>query len=165
MAKKLGFTLVEILVVISVIGVLAGLILSNLYGARQRAEDSRKKTDLQEVKKALFLYHNDYNTYPATGNGLAFNACGPSGTSACPVCSTATFAGGGVDGCQNVYAKYFRPSGNYFEFRYYPCGNGADFRLKVNLSNASDPDILESQSFCPACGTTYGATDYVLCAN
>lgn len=158
-----GFTLIELLVVVTVIGILAGLISVNLFGARQRAQDAKKKADLLELKKALLLYNSDFGHYPKTGNGLALNACGPNGDQACPICPTATFAAGGSDGCRNVYAKSLTRSGNYFEFRYYPCNSGDDFRIKINLSNASDPDIADSQARCSACGTTYGPTDYVLC--
>lgn len=59
-----GFTLIELLVAISIIAVLAGLLLVNFVGIRERAADAQKKSDLNEVKKALRLYYNDNQRYP-----------------------------------------------------------------------------------------------------
>ena len=162
---NLGFTLIELLIVISIIGILAALMVTNISGARGRARDAKLKSELNSVKNGLELYHNVYGQYPATGNGLSFNACGTGGTASCPVCSTATFAAGGADGCQNVFMQSLTRSGNYFFFRYYPCASGDDYRLKVTLENKSDPDLAEGQLRCPAstCSLTYGATDYLIC--
>ena len=54
--KRTGFTLIELLVVISIIGLLAGLVISNVAGVRERARDVERKTDLDQIKKALRMY-------------------------------------------------------------------------------------------------------------
>lgn len=166
--SNVGFTLIELLVVIFVIGVLASLLLTNLQGARQRAQDSRKKTELNNLKTALRLYYNDYQKYPEQEFGIYLPACGEDGTSRCPVCPTADFAAGGADGCTTVYMKDLAESGSTFVFRYYQC-NDDDYRLKVELDNASDPDITTNQNRCPeSCGSqtlSFSSTDYVLCAD
>lgn len=166
-ADRNGFTLIELLVVIFIIGILATLIISNLQGARQRAQDSSKKSELHQLKTALRLYYNDYQKYPddATAN-LTLAGCGTAGTSPCPSCGSADFAAGGTDGCQTTYMKDITPQGSYFFFKYYDCDDDDDFRLKTTLENLSDSEIAESQNRCPVCGTqTYGDGDYVLCAD
>lgn len=61
-----GFTLIEILVVIGIIGVLTGLVTVNLQDARSRARDTQRKADLKAIQEALELYKNDQprQSYP-----------------------------------------------------------------------------------------------------
>ncbi len=63
-----GFTLIELLVVIFIIGVLVALILANILSARQRAEDTQRKSDLQQLKKALMIFYSENQTYPTEAN-------------------------------------------------------------------------------------------------
>jgi len=65
MKSNKGFTLIELIVVISIIGVLSTLIINNLNDARARARDAKRKQELSGLKTALRLYYNDYQTYPA----------------------------------------------------------------------------------------------------
>jgi len=62
--KNKGFTLIELLVVIFIIGVLVAVLLANILGARQRAEDTQRKSDLQQLKRALMMYYGDHQEYP-----------------------------------------------------------------------------------------------------
>ncbi|MFA7169526.1 MAG: prepilin-type N-terminal cleavage/methylation domain-containing protein [Candidatus Paceibacterota bacterium] len=64
MAKKYslklekGFTLIELLVVISIIGVLSTIAMTSLNGARAKARDARRRTEIGEIKKALEIYYS-----------------------------------------------------------------------------------------------------------
>ena len=71
---KKGFTLVELLVVVSLIGVLATLVLANLNSARERARDAERKSDLRNIQTALRLYYNDNGGYPTSSSG-SINGC------------------------------------------------------------------------------------------
>ncbi|MDO8341341.1 MAG: type II secretion system protein [Candidatus Woesebacteria bacterium] len=75
MKKLKGFTLVELLVVISLIGVLATLIFANLNAARERARDAVRKSDLRNIQTALRLYYNDNAGYPSN-SGYNIIGCG-----------------------------------------------------------------------------------------
>lgn len=60
-----GFTIVELLIVIVVIGILAALVLNTFAGAQARARDTERKTDIDAVAKQLEVYHADHGAYPA----------------------------------------------------------------------------------------------------
>lgn len=71
---KKAFTLVELLVVISIIGTLVAILLPNFMGARERAKDAQKIQDAYAIKNALRMYYNDNQAYPTpvgTGNTIA----------------------------------------------------------------------------------------------
>ncbi len=61
-----GFTLVELLIVIVVIGILASLVLNNIQGAQGKARDSQRVTDISNLSSKLEEYHNDNGGYPNT---------------------------------------------------------------------------------------------------
>ena len=64
-----GFTLVELLVVVSIIGILSTIVLGSLGSARQKARDAKRASDLMQIKTALEMYYNDNRTYPNPGWG------------------------------------------------------------------------------------------------
>jgi type II secretion system protein G len=69
--KQGGFTLLELLIVIVIIGLLAVLIIPNLASGPARARDSQRKSDLRNIKTAMETYYNDNNTYPDPTNWKA----------------------------------------------------------------------------------------------
>ena len=64
LGNQKGFTLIEILIVVTIIALLASVILVGLQPARTVARDTRRLLDLNEVKKGLELYFNKCGYYP-----------------------------------------------------------------------------------------------------
>jgi len=62
--KRRGFTLIELMVVLTVIGVLMGLALVSHQGARKSARDGKRKADLEQIRSALEMYRADKEEYP-----------------------------------------------------------------------------------------------------
>lgn len=65
-----GFTLIEIMVVVVIIGLLAAIVAPNLIGNIDRAAVNRAKQDIRSVETALNLYRLDNFKYPSTDEGL-----------------------------------------------------------------------------------------------
>ena len=62
--SQVGFTLVELLISIGIMGTLMAILLPNFMGARERAKDAQRIQDLGAMKSALRLYYNDNQSYP-----------------------------------------------------------------------------------------------------
>jgi general secretion pathway protein G len=65
-----GFTLIELMVVVVIIGVLAAVILPNVIGRDDDARVTVAKTDVNNIMQALKLYKLDNQSYPTTEQGL-----------------------------------------------------------------------------------------------
>lgn len=66
--NNLGFTIVELLIVIIVIGILAALVLVTYNGVQQKARDTERKTDLQALASHLEVYNAQNGRYPTLAN-------------------------------------------------------------------------------------------------
>jgi type II secretion system protein G len=64
--RRQGFTLVEVLIVVAIIGVLMGLVLPALMKAGNKAKITETQTIIEQIKAALQEYEHDYGDYPPT---------------------------------------------------------------------------------------------------
>lgn len=114
-----GFTLVELLVVMSIIGVLAALGLGSFMTAQARGRDAQRKSDLKQVSHSLELYYGDHNKYPAI----------------------ITFGSALTDG-KTVYFKILPTDPSVGQSYLYTLVGGSDqkFRLSAELENTKDKD-------------------------
>jgi general secretion pathway protein G len=72
--RNSGFTVIELIIVIVVIGILAAIVIVSYNGIQQRAQDVGRLNDLDNVASLLALYAKDHNgLYPATTNNTTAN--------------------------------------------------------------------------------------------
>ena len=66
--NKKGFTIVELLIVIVVIGILATLVIVTFTGIQQKGRDTQRKTDINAVQSHVEAYYAQTGNYPTLGN-------------------------------------------------------------------------------------------------
>lgn len=70
-ARPSGFTLVELMVVIVILGLLVTIVALNVMPAQDRAMRSKAQADIATLEQAIELYRLENSTYPAASDGLA----------------------------------------------------------------------------------------------
>ena len=105
-AASRGFTLIEIMVVVVIMGILAALVVPKLMGRTEDARIAAAKQDVSTLMQALKLYKLDNQRYPTTEQGLQALIAKPTTVPAAPGCKT----GGYLD----MLPKY--PWGNSYQY-------------------------------------------------
>lgn len=78
--KQQGFTLIEIMVVIVILGVLASMVAPNVLGNKEKADQQKAVSDIVTLENALDMYKLDNNHFPSTQQGLNALVEQPSGS-------------------------------------------------------------------------------------
>lgn len=125
-----GFTLIELLIAIAIVSVIMAVLFPNFMGFRQRARDTQRKSDLEQMRKAVELYKLDRNP-PAYPAALPTGICGQ--------CWSSLVGCGG-----NIYMRKFPcdPASTAPTPYIYNIGASDNliYTLSACLENAADPD-------------------------
>ena len=160
-----GFTLIELLVVISIIGVLATIGMVSLNGARARARDARRRSDLRNIVLALEQYNSQYGTYKVSGS-IMYGSYG-GGYYSYRYASYANSISTGLENVGYTPTPFVDPRqvGNNSSPQYmvYTCDDG--IYAYAHLEMPSSADIAAYQDSCgPALGLDCEDESY-LCPN
>lgn len=121
-----GFSLIELLLVIAVIGIIIALSLFSFQNAKKSSRDAKRKSDLETIRSALELYKSDTGSYPGSiDNGdwgwddvldttkPIYQALVPTYVSVMPVDPRNTGANPACDGSYVNFGYFYRASGSY----------------------------------------------------
>ena len=109
-----GFTLIEIMVVILILGLLATIVVQSLRGATDKAKRVKAQADIAEIKTGLDRYYLDAGSYPTSDQGLNALVAAPAAGGNVP----ANYESGGYlqsiprDPWGNAY--YYQSDGNSY---------------------------------------------------
>lgn len=70
MKKQNGFSLLEVMVVLVIIGLILGMVVPNLMGNKDTADKQKVAVDIQQLENALDMYKLQQGYYPTTDQGL-----------------------------------------------------------------------------------------------
>lgn len=135
-----GFTLLELLVVIAIISILTALVITNVVGLRQRANDGRRKADLRQIQSALEFYRADNGAYPIGNMSAVINCSGGLGQPGGPP-------------CPKIYLTKVPNDPTSATTLYYYEGSGNQYVLASCLENSNDAEKSASIPLLAGSGT------------
>jgi prepilin-type N-terminal cleavage/methylation domain-containing protein len=158
--NKSGFTLVELLVVISIIGLLSSFAIVSLNSARMKARDALRKGDMAQLRTALNLYYDDNNAYPKCDDESVWDESNPADpllgsaddlgkVSGCYNNELATALGTGPRPILNKIPKDPKnptntPGSDNFFYRYLSRDNGSEYAIIYYLEDSPTvPQIIK----------------------
>ena len=133
--SKKGFTLIEILIVVAIIGLLASVVLVGLGAFRTRGRDARRIADLRETQNALELYYTKSQRYPALAGGDTWASL------------TSSLVNAGI-GVSSVSSDPLYPDKAY---RYGVSADGQNYVLAATLEDGGNPALKDDPD-----GNLYG---------
>lgn len=157
-----GFTLIEMLIVIAVISILAGIVLVGITGFQASARDTKRIGDLRSVQNSLELYYTRCGHYPHTG-----------------ACGTAVTGEGDLawDGAGSLLEKLSTDGVNVTDriptdprtdqsYEYYYGDDGYGYVLKAELENDAasldDGSELDGTAYTADCEDTASGWYYCI---
>jgi prepilin-type N-terminal cleavage/methylation domain-containing protein len=164
---KGGFTLIELMIVIAIIGVLSGLITTSINNARAKGRDARRKHDLIQIRTALNLYYDKYNNWMRTGSGCGYNGNGdgwfnsfggsyPKAMSQCLLDEGFT----AEEIIDPTKGRWSSPASGYTYMKY-TCGTPVSVYLFAKLETLPQSDTATDGTCCSTCDSSYGMNYYL----
>lgn len=153
MRRQRGFTLIEILVVIAILGILSSVILSALNDARQRSRNTAYLSQIREYQKALSLYYSERGSYPGSSAWGCIGTGFPGG-----ICWNSS----GYNETNSTSVALRTAVGPYIDETVIPGPVGKTFgpMYRINSAGYDLIFILEGEVSCPV-GTKQTAPEYV----
>jgi len=131
-----GFTLIELLVVMVIIAIIATIGIGSFQSSQIKARDANRKSDLQQIGRALEAYYNDKGQYP-TGVGGDIYGC--SGEALCD------WGEEFKDENDTIYMVVL-PTDPRSAKNYYYESDGTYYQIYTKLENDLDRDINKNGS-------------------
>lgn len=145
-----GFTLIELITAIAIIGILSSIVVTNVLGVMKKTRDGQRKADLRQIQSALELYRADQGVYPEILKN-------------CP--STGTATGLGNSDCSRTYIETIAADPlTKIDYFYEPILVGSQYLrydIVACLENFNDPQI-DSTSNTDVCSDTETQKSYTL---
>lgn len=142
-----GFTLMEILIAMAIVGILSGVGFSSFTTSIKKTRDAERKADLSSITKALEAYNSDFGVYPPA-QSERISGCGDGDTTN-EIDGTQTCSWGAAFSLDSgkVYMKTLPREGrdSYF-YVYRVSTDQKKFQLFTHLETSTDQDIDNSIS-------------------
>jgi len=145
--NKLAFTLIELLVVIAIIGVLSGLVVVLMSGAKDAGYDAKRKAHISTLRKAIIMYNVDH--------GGVY-----------PIQSTQCTIGGGTTPCSTLASALVPtylaslptdPISGYYTYQ--TPADGSDFTIGATLFDSTIFSYTYSTGYSTGSGSLLGSSD------
>lgn len=167
--RKSAFTLIELMIAVTIVAIIAGIFALNVSGNLAKARDSKRKSDLRALKTSLDLYYNVNNIYPPSDSTWPPYS-GDNRIKGCGALTAPTNCSWGTPWIQDgvtymgMLPKDPKSQWSYFYLRA-PQGR-LSYIMVAKLERSFDPDTAVSQNNCQ--DTTYGfvysdPSWYVMC--